>query len=163
MLSGLALISATSFQHFRQVWPAGRPLVLAYVGAVGGVLLATAVREWDIPDRWLSFHAMVLTWVAVGFAFLLAILFNMGDISDAVKEGEHFPFFDMAYQGFASGDTDADAFALRYFIQEGHQPILAQSFAKNMGLYGERTGAFSIVCSSIVFFSPVSAAAQGSA
>ncbi|CAK1356031.1 Aspartate aminotransferase, mitochondrial [Cercospora beticola] len=69
-------------------------------------------------------------------------------ISDAVKEGEHFPFFDMAYQGFASGDTDKDAFALRYFIQQGHQPCLAQSFAKNMGLYGERVGAFSIVTSS---------------
>ena len=69
-------------------------------------------------------------------------------ISDAVKEGGHFPFFDMAYQGFASGDTDKDAFALRYFLQQGHQPCLAQSFAKNMGLYGERVGAFSIVTAS---------------
>ena len=69
-------------------------------------------------------------------------------ISDAVKEGDHFPFFDMAYQGFASGDTDKDAFALRYFLKEGHQPVLAQSFAKNMGLYGERVGAFSVVCAS---------------
>ncbi|KAK5712269.1 aspartate transaminase aat1 [Elasticomyces elasticus] len=66
-------------------------------------------------------------------------------ISDAVKEGEHYPFFDMAYQGFASGDTDKDAFALRYFVEQGHTPCLAQSFAKNMGLYGERVGAFSIV------------------
>lgn len=69
-------------------------------------------------------------------------------ISDAVKEGDHFPFFDMAYQGFASGDTNKDAFALRYFIEQGHQPCLAQSFAKNMGLYGERVGAFSMVTSS---------------
>jgi len=69
-------------------------------------------------------------------------------ISDAVKAGDHFPFFDMAYQGFASGDTDKDAFALRYFIEEGHTPALAQSFAKNMGLYGERVGAFSIVTAS---------------
>ena len=69
-------------------------------------------------------------------------------ISDAVKEGGHFPFFDMAYQGFASGDTNKDAFALRHFIKEGHQPCLSQSFAKNMGLYGERVGAFSIVTSS---------------
>ncbi|KAF2768668.1 PLP-dependent transferase [Teratosphaeria nubilosa] len=68
-------------------------------------------------------------------------------ISDAVKDGGHFPFFDMAYQGFASGDTNQDAFALRYFLQQGHTPCLAQSFAKNMGLYGERVGAFSIVCS----------------
>ncbi|KAI6812386.1 Aspartate aminotransferase [Hortaea werneckii] len=69
-------------------------------------------------------------------------------ISDAVKEGEHYPFFDMAYQGFASGDTNKDAFALRYFLKEGHLPCLAQSFAKNMGLYGERVGAFSIVTAS---------------
>jgi aspartate aminotransferase len=52
----------------------------------------------------------------------------------------------MAYQGFASGDIDADAFALRHFVSEGHQVILTQSFAKNMGLYGERAGAISIVC-----------------
>lgn len=53
-------------------------------------------------------------------------------ISDAVKAGDHYPFFDMAYQGFASGDTDKDAFALRHFIKEGHQVALSQSFAKNM-------------------------------
>ena len=47
------------------------------------------------------------------------------------------PYFDMAYQGFASGDTDRDAWALRQFIQDGHKVLVAQSFAKNMGLYGE--------------------------
>ncbi|SLM33395.1 aspartate aminotransferase [Lasallia pustulata] len=67
-------------------------------------------------------------------------------ISDALKERKHFAFFDMAYQGFASGDTDGDAFAVRHFVKEGHNICLAQSFAKNMGLYGERAGAFSIVC-----------------
>ncbi|KAF2185256.1 hypothetical protein K469DRAFT_726804 [Zopfia rhizophila CBS 207.26] len=70
------------------------------------------------------------------------------EIAKAVKEGGHFPFFDMAYQGFASGDTNKDAFALRHFIKEGLRPVLAQSFAKNMGLYGERVGAFSVVCES---------------
>lgn len=69
-------------------------------------------------------------------------------ISDAVKEGDHYAFFDMAYQGFASGDTNKDAFAVRHFISEGHNIALCQSFAKNMGLYGERVGAFSIVCES---------------
>ena len=53
-------------------------------------------------------------------------------ISDAVKEGNHYPFFDMAYQGFASGDTNKDAFPVRYFIEQGHTLCLAQSFAKNM-------------------------------
>ncbi|KAI3329707.1 pyridoxal phosphate-dependent transferase [Ustulina deusta] len=67
------------------------------------------------------------------------------EISQVVKDHGHFTFFDMAYQGFASGDTNKDAFALRYFIEQGHDVCLAQSFAKNMGLYGERVGAFSIV------------------
>jgi len=53
-------------------------------------------------------------------------------ISDVVKSKKHYPFFDMAYQGFASGDTDRDAFAVRYFISEGHNISLCQSFAKNM-------------------------------
>ena len=42
----------------------------------------------------------------------------------------------MAYQGFASGDIDRDAFAVQLFLEEGHKPCLAQSYAKNMGLYG---------------------------
>ncbi|RVX70836.1 hypothetical protein B0A52_05992 [Exophiala mesophila] len=70
------------------------------------------------------------------------------EISKVVKEKQHYPFFDMAYQGFASGDTDKDAFPVRLFIEEGHGLALAQSFAKNMGLYGERVGAFSIVTDS---------------
>ncbi|KAI1453156.1 aspartate aminotransferase [Annulohypoxylon moriforme] len=69
------------------------------------------------------------------------------EISDVVKAQGHYAFFDMAYQGFASGNTDKDAFAVRYFVEQGHDIALAQSFAKNMGLYGERVGAFSIVAS----------------
>ncbi|KIK06942.1 hypothetical protein K443DRAFT_673835 [Laccaria amethystina LaAM-08-1] len=65
-------------------------------------------------------------------------------ISDIVKERKLFPFFDMAYQGFASGSTSRDAFAVRHFVSQGHPIALAQSFAKNMGLYGERVGAFSL-------------------
>ena len=60
--------------------------------------------------------------------------------------GKLYVYFDMAYQGFASGDVDHDAFAIRHFLAEGHNICLAQSYAKNMGLYGERAGAFTIVC-----------------
>ncbi|KAK9463982.1 pyridoxal phosphate-dependent transferase [Lipomyces oligophaga] len=66
-------------------------------------------------------------------------------IADVMRSKGHFPFFDMAYQGFASGDADRDAFAVRFFIEQGFEIALAQSFAKNMGLYGERVGTFSIV------------------
>jgi aspartate aminotransferase len=55
-------------------------------------------------------------------------------------------FFDSAYQGFASGDAEKDAFSIRHFVDEGVPFALAQSFAKNFGLYGERVGVLSMVC-----------------
>merc|ERR1711963_1130005 len=67
------------------------------------------------------------------------------EMSSLIKSKNLLPYFDMAYQGFASGDVDRDAFALRQFIDDGHNVLLAQSFAKNMGLYGERVGAFTVV------------------
>lgn len=54
------------------------------------------------------------------------------EVSRLVKDKGHFAFFDMAYQGFASGDTDKDAFAVRHFVAQGHNIALCQSFAKNM-------------------------------
>lgn len=54
--------------------------------------------------------------------------------------------FDMAYQGFVSGDPDKDAYALRLFAKNGVNIMLSQSFAKNFGLYGHRIGCFSILC-----------------
>jgi aspartate aminotransferase, mitochondrial len=71
-----------------------------------------------------------------------------GELSTLIKKKNLFPFFDMAYQGFASGDVTRDAYAVRLFIKEGHKIALAQSFAKNIGLYGERIGAFTLVTSS---------------
>ncbi|KAG2334298.1 hypothetical protein Bca52824_005478 [Brassica carinata] len=56
------------------------------------------------------------------------------------------PFFDSAYQGFASGSLDTDAKPIRMFVADGGECLVAQSYAKNMGLYGERVGALSIVC-----------------
>lgn len=46
-------------------------------------------------------------------------------------------FFDSAYQGFASGSLDKDAWAIRYFVSEGFELFVAQSFSKNFGLYSE--------------------------
>jgi aspartate aminotransferase len=68
------------------------------------------------------------------------------EMSKVIKSRKLFTYFDMAYQGFASGCTNKDAAALRMFIEDGHQVALAQSFAKNMGMYGERVGAFTLVC-----------------
>ncbi|KAJ5896249.1 Aspartate aminotransferase cytoplasmic [Penicillium subrubescens] len=66
-------------------------------------------------------------------------------IAALMRERRQFPFFDTAYQGFASGDLTRDAWAIRYFVEQGFELCVAQSFAKNFGLYGERTGAFHFV------------------
>lgn len=55
------------------------------------------------------------------------------ELSRLIKQKNIYPFFDMAYQGFASGDCAKDALAVRLFIKDGHQLMLAQSYAKNMG------------------------------
>lgn len=57
-------------------------------------------------------------------------------IADVVQKKKHFPFFDCAYQGFASGSLDQDAWAVRYFVERGFEMFVCQSFAKNFGLYG---------------------------
>lgn len=66
-------------------------------------------------------------------------------IFDVVKKKNHFVAFDSAYQGFASGDLEEDAYALRYFADRYDRIMLFQSFAKNFGLYGERAGCLSIL------------------
>jgi aspartate/tyrosine/aromatic aminotransferase len=64
-----------------------------------------------------------------------------------MKERNLLPLFDSAYQGFATGDLIQDAAAIRLFVDQGFQAAVTQSFAKNMGLYGERVGAVHFVCS----------------
>jgi aspartate aminotransferase, cytoplasmic len=66
-------------------------------------------------------------------------------IASVMRQRKLFPFFDCAYQGFASGNLAQDNFAIRYFIEQGFEMIIAQSFAKNFGLYGERAGTFHFV------------------
>ena len=87
-------------------------------------------------------------------------------IAEVVQRKRLFVVFDSAYQGFASGDPDADAWAIRYFystIFGASAPktsapagmLVCQSFSKNFGLYGERIGALHLV-------SPPSVSAEGS-
>jgi len=56
-----------------------------------------------------------------------------------------FPIFDNAYQGFASGDPEYDAWAIRLFARTGREAFVTQSYAKNFGLYNERTGCLAMI------------------
>jgi aspartate aminotransferase len=67
------------------------------------------------------------------------------ELAQLIRQKKHFTFFDCAYQGFASGDLARDAWAVRHFIEQGFELLVAQSFAKNFGLYGERAGCFHYV------------------
>lgn len=66
-------------------------------------------------------------------------------IAEVAKSRKLFPFFDCAYQGFASGSLTQDGWAIRYFVEQGFELLIAQSYAKNFGLYGERAGCFHFV------------------
>ncbi|KYK59329.1 aspartate aminotransferase [Drechmeria coniospora] len=69
------------------------------------------------------------------------------EIATIMAQKKHFPFFDCAYQGFASGNLARDAAAIHHFIEKGFELLVCQSFAKNFGLYGERAGCFHFVTS----------------
>lgn len=67
-------------------------------------------------------------------------------IIEVVRDKALFPLVDMAYQGFASGDPEHDAYALRRLSDNVDSLIVCQSFAKSFGLYGQRIGNMTIQC-----------------
>lgn len=69
------------------------------------------------------------------------------EVAKRVRERDVIPLFDLAYQGLGRGLAE-DVEAIRYFAQEGHEMLVASSFSKNFGLYGERVGALSVVSAS---------------
>lgn len=110
-------------------------------------------RYWDAKQRNLDFNGMVtdISNAPKGSIICLhACAHNptgvdpthaqWDGIAAAVKKSGHFVMFDSAYQGFASGDLEKDAYAVRLFTQLNIPFFLCQSFAKNIGLYNERVG-----------------------
>lgn len=72
-------------------------------------------------------------------------------ILKAISDKKHLPLFDSAYQGFSSGSLDNDAWAVRQAVNDSSYEfpgiVICQSFAKNVGMYGERVGAVHIILS----------------
>lgn len=78
-------------------------------------------------------------------------LHEWDQIIDILSKKSIILMLDLAYQGFSSGNPFKDLAPLHKLneaVQTGKLStlLLAQSFAKNMGLYGERVGSLSIVC-----------------
>jgi Aspartate/tyrosine/aromatic aminotransferase len=70
-----------------------------------------------------------------------------GQVIEVVQERGLIPFLDMAYQGMGQG-MDEDAYAVRAMADAGLNVLVANSFSKNLSVYGERCGGLSVVCAS---------------
>lgn len=67
-------------------------------------------------------------------------------IVEKCRERNLIPILDNAYQGYASGDLVKDGTCQRLFEESGLEYFTTQSFAKNLGLYGERIGYIHVRC-----------------
>lgn len=61
-------------------------------------------------------------------------------LAQLIEDQQVIPFIDMAYQGFGKG-IEEDAQVVRLFAEK-QSILVSYTYAKNMGLYGERVGAF---------------------
>ena len=68
-------------------------------------------------------------------------------VLEILREREHVPFLDIAYQGFGDG-IEEDAAAVRLVAESDLTFFVSSSFSKSFSLYGERVGALSIVTGS---------------
>merc|ERR1712012_1020205 len=128
---------------------------------MGAGLAVKTYPYWDGETRSLNFDGMMkaLSTATPGALVLLhACAHNPTgvdptrdqwvQIASLVKERGLIPLMDSAYQGYASGNLEEDAWAMRYFESQGFEMFLCQSFAKNLGLYGERIGMLHAIASS---------------
>lgn len=116
-----------------------------------------ALRYWDAAARGLAFAALLEDLAACppgSVVVLHSCAHNPTGVDPTHAQWERIldviaahalvPVFDTAYQGFATGDLDADAFVVRAAYARGLEFVATQSFAKNMGLYAERVGAMHV-------------------
>jgi len=119
-------------------------------------------RYWDAATKGLDFGGMMedLSGAPEGAVVILhACAHNptgidpskeqWAQIADLIRSKKLFPFFDCAYQGFASGCLDTDAWAVRFFVEQGFELFCSQSFSKNFGLYNERAGNLTVVVNDV--------------
>jgi aspartate aminotransferase len=126
-----------------------------------GIKEVSKYPYWYAPTRGLDFDGMMAHLKACqpGDAVLLhAVAHNptgvdptedqWKQIVEVCKTNKLIPLIDNAYQGYASGDLAKDGLAQELFAKSGLEYFIAQSFAKNFGLYGERIGYIHIKCAS---------------
>ncbi|XP_053698221.1 aspartate aminotransferase, cytoplasmic [Sabethes cyaneus] len=147
------ILKRTTFYYSSPTWE-NHHKVFVYAGFTE----PRTYRYWNQEKRGIDFEGMIADLKAApagAVVILHACAHNptgidptqeqWKQIADVCEQQKLFPFFDSAYQGFASGDPNKDAFAVRYFVERGFELFCAQSFAKNFGLYNERIGNLTVV------------------
>jgi aspartate aminotransferase len=66
------------------------------------------------------------------------------ELAEFIKERRLLPLVDCAYQGFSNGLTE-DTQGIHALVEGGLEVMICSSFSKNLGLYGERVGAMTLV------------------
>lgn len=154
-LGGLFLSKSCGFKNFylgTPAWPNYFPLVQQIDGNI------TTFNYYDPINKVIDFESFMnaLESAPEYSIFILQLCCHNPTGTDLsmdqwLKVGELMlkrkliPFFDSAYQGFASGSKEIDGEPVRKFIELGLEIIVAQSFSKSLGLYGERIGCLHVV------------------
>lgn len=152
---GAAFLTEAGYNSFyvgTPAWPNYFPLLKHAGGNV------TTFNYYDPVKKNVNFNCFTDTLASApsGSVFILQLcchnptgcdlsLEQWKTVGKIMKERNLIPFFDSAYQGFASGSAEKDGEPIRYFIEEGLEVLVAQSFSKNLGLYGERIGCLHVV------------------
>jgi aspartate aminotransferase len=61
-------------------------------------------------------------------------------LAQTFQTKQHFAFLDLSYPGFLSGNVEEDCMPIRLFVEAGIPLMLAVTYGKAFGLYGERVG-----------------------
>ncbi|XP_037381942.1 putative aspartate aminotransferase, cytoplasmic 2 isoform X2 [Talpa occidentalis] len=64
---------------------------------------------------------------------------------DVAENKQIFPFFDIPWQGFLTGDVEEDTRFLQYFVCRGFEFFCSQFLSKSFGIYDEGVGILVVV------------------
>jgi aromatic-amino-acid transaminase len=139
------IVSNPTWDNHRAVFEGSGVTVKTYPyydAATGGLDFAAMKAAFEQADK----HSVVLMHACchnpTGVDLSRA---QWEELIPVIKAKELIPFLDLAYQGYGDG-IEEDAFAVRLLADAGLSFLVANSFSKSMGLYGERCGALSIAC-----------------
>ncbi|SGZ51005.1 CIC11C00000000269 [Sungouiella intermedia] len=154
-LGALFLVQKCGYKNFylgTPAWPNYTPLIIQSGGSL------STYKYFDSQKRAINFEAVQAALKKAEpksvFVFQLCChnptatdltMEQWTEVAQIMKERGLIAFFDSAYQGLATGSVEEDGAPVQMFVNEGLEIVVAQSFSKSLGLYGERIGCLHVV------------------